>query len=58
MLVGKRNGCATLRSLVKSTLAGSAFDAEPLQGFLVVVCNSEQKCTANGSTLLNIKPPS
>ena len=28
MLVGKRNGCATLRSHVKSTLAGSAFEPQ------------------------------
>jgi hypothetical protein len=28
MLVGKRNGCATLRSLVKSTLAGSAVEPQ------------------------------
>ena len=33
-------------------VTASGAGAEPLQGFPVVVCNSEQKCTANGSTLL------
>ena len=45
----------TFSTLARPRPVGIAYvgaGAEPLQGFLVVVCNSEQKYTANGSTLL------